>query len=467
MFKGRILGIGVLVGLAGANSAGAQAFSHADSGWVRLFNGTDFTGIYSRSYNQPVTHPVDASSYSILYPGTDTAAIYVLPTAKGGNIGTDKTSFSHYRARVEQKFDALGANYNGGLTYHTDETVPRMGGQNTQATGNWPRSIEFQMQQHEPGAAYSIQQCTFNTRVNGGNYAQTGGTAVTACENGCNARNYGPSPTIPEGLNGTPKWLRFELVARGADTAWHFINDTLVFKLWNIRIYNDKANKTPDGPYDHGGLGLQSEGSPIKYRRFEIMEFPAGTPMTANYLHRVFVDHPDSGETLAPGQPYQIKWRTIGAADIPTVNIEYKTGSGAWQSIAASAPNNGSYTWTAPSASASDLRVRISGPAWARADSSRAANSIGPVSINRTPGLTRAISFTVDGEGALFSDLEQFSQVEICDVFGRLIRRFPVEQDKDLHWNLSNSQGQRVLPGLYFIRARGAAGERMAKILVK
>jgi hypothetical protein len=52
-------------------------------------------------------------------------------------------------------------------------------------------------------------------------------------------------------------------------------------------------------------------------------------------------------------------------------------------------------------------------------------------------------------------------------VFGRLVRRFPVEGDKDLRWDLSDSQGRRALPGLYFIRARGAAGERMAKILVK
>jgi hypothetical protein len=466
MFKRGYLAVGILVGLGGANSVGAQTFTHADSGWVRIFNGTDFTGIYSRSYNQPVTHPVDASSYSILYPGTDTAAVYVSPTAKGGNIGTDKTSYSHYRMRVEQRFDALGSNFNGGLTYHTDETVIRMQGSSL-ATGNWPRSIEFQMQQHEPGAAYSIQQCTFNTKVNGGNYAQTGGTAVTTCETGCNARNYGPSPTIPEAANGSPRWLRFELVARGSDTAWHIINDTLVFKLWNIRIYNDKLNKTPDGPYDHGGLGLQSEGSPIKYRRWEIMEFPAGTPMTANYLHRVFVDHPDSGESLAPGQPFQIKWRTIGAGDIPTVTIEYSTGTGGWQSIAASAPNNGSYSWTVPTAPTSNLRVRISGPAWAKADSSRAANSIGPVSLNHNPGLSRAIAFTVDGEGTLFSDLQLFSQLEIVDVFGRLIRRFPVQANKDLRWDLSDSQGRRVLPGLYFIRAKAAVGERIAKILVK
>lgn len=466
MVKSGFLGIGALVCLAGPHPAGAQAFTHADSGWVKIFNGVDFTGIYSRAYNAPVTHPVDPTSYSILYPGTDTACIYVSPTAKGGNIGTDKTSYSHYRARVEQRFDALGANNNAGLTYHTDESVIRMQGSSL-ATGNWPRSIEFQMQQHEPGAAYSIQQCTFNTRVNGGNYAQTGGTAVTVCENGCNGRNYGPSPTIPEGANGSPRWLRFELVARGADTAYHIINDTLVFKLWNIRIYNDKLNKTPDGPYDHGALGLQSEGSAIKYRRWEIMEFPAGTPMTANYLHRVFVDHPDSGETLAPGQPYQIKWRTIGATDIPTVNIEYKTGTGAWQSIAASAPNNGSYTWNVPATPSSDVRVRISGPTWAWADSSRAANSIGTVSVNPSHARSRAITFTVDGEGTLFSDLRSFSRLEIVDVFGRLIRRFPVEDDKDLRWDLSDSQGRHVLPGLYFFRAKGAAGESTAKILVK
>ena len=70
---GRIPALGMLMlALAAAEPGAQQAFTKADSGWVPLFNGRDFTGIYGRLYGQPVTETPDPS-WIVQYPGTDTA----------------------------------------------------------------------------------------------------------------------------------------------------------------------------------------------------------------------------------------------------------------------------------------------------------------------------------------------------------------------------------------------------------
>ena len=120
-----------------APRAQAPAFTHADSGWVPIFNGKDFTGIYSRMYDQPVSNTVDPTFK------VDNGTIKV--AVGGGHIGTQK-KYSHYRVSVQYRFDRDAAGDNAGLTYHTDETVAHMDSTNL-TTGKWPRSIECQMKQ--------------------------------------------------------------------------------------------------------------------------------------------------------------------------------------------------------------------------------------------------------------------------------------------------------------------------------
>jgi len=439
----------------------AQTFSHADSGWVPIFNGKDWTGIYSRNWgtNQNKQHPPGAP-YQLQFLGTDSAVMRVSATSPGGNIGTDDTTFSHYRMRVEQKFDILGGDLNGGLTYHTDEN-PNL----SRMSNNWPRSIEFQMQQREPGSAYSIQQLTFTTRVSGNRYAPTGGNVVQACENGCDGRSYISNPTIKEaGADGKPRWLRFELVVRGADTAYHIINDTLVFKLWNMRVFNDNANKTPNGPVDHGGLGLQSEGAVINYRRWEVMKFPAGTPMNENYLHRFFLDNPKAGVTLTPGATHAIQWRSLGK--IPTVNIDYKIGAGAWQSVVKNQNNAGSYDWTVPNTPTENLRVRITGPDWAGADSSTGDNTIAtgtPLSAPRAEW--GSISLTIQNHGLSLEPVQGYRQAAIVALSGRQIKSIPIRGNR-LDWDRRDDSGNLVQPGIYFVRLSGPGVTKTWKALL-
>ncbi len=454
--------------LALGKEAAAQSFSRADSGWVRIWNGKDWSedAVYSRTYgaNAPMVYPPDSTGWRILYPNTDTAAIYVFTTAsnKNGNIGTRKTSYSHYRMRMEGKFDVLNGNNNAGITYHTDETKSRM-------SNNWPRSIEFQMKQSETGSAFSIQQLTFNSKAsnkNGGSPFNMNGVDVVGCETGplCTGRNYAGAPLIPNGSGGVTRWLRYELVARGADSALHIVNDTVVFRVSNLRVYNDKANNTPDGPVDHGGIGLQAEGSLVKYRRWEMMEFPAGTPKGENYLHRFFLDNLKQGVTVKPSTPFEIKWRNIGP--ISTVTLEYSLGNGAWQSIVKDVPNTGSYSWNVPSQKTEQLKVRLTGPAWAAGDSSTGYNTIGDgVGILSAPSLNQTFSFSVAGKGILISDIREGTKIEICDVFGRVVERMSVK-GADLTWNARGAKGSLMPSGIYFIRILDNSRSRIARTFV-
>jgi hypothetical protein len=393
-------GISVLLGLAA--SVAAQPFTKADSGWVPLFNGKDFEGIYGRLYGQDVT-PAPDPTWVILHPGTDTAIIRGSSTSKQGNIGTKK-NYSHYRMRVEYRHDVAAGGNNAGITYHTDESKPRM-------NNNWPFSIECQMMQQESGSAYSIAMLGFDTRANAGTYAPTGGTAVTGCATGCDRRNYNANPIIRGGTH----WQKMEIIVRGSDTAWHLVKDQVVFKLWNLRV---RTNSGGDGEkVKSGTIGLQAEGALINYRRWEIMELPETGP---NELQRLFLTNTNGGAKIAPGSTHNITWRTLG--DVKKVNILYNTGTGAWQSAATDVANNGTFAWTVPTATTTKLRVAVSGSAapWVMADTSNADNEIGtgtgiskplignPGSDLSPEGLDPEESRDVDGRARGISPLKPF-----------------------------------------------------------
>ena len=453
---------GILLLSAFAAQPAAQGFSAADSGWVRLFNGVNFDGLYARLYNQEIMRPPPAAPFVIDFAGTDTATIRVA-SGQGGHLGTDRADYSHYRVRVRYRFSTVNAEANAGLTYHTDETVPRM-------QNNWPRSIESQMKQSETGSAFSIQQLAFTTRVSatgaGSNYVPTGGTIVNACEFGCNGRWYRGNPFIPTSVGGVSRWMRKEVVVRGADSAIHRINDTTVFRLWNLRIVNNSGQTL--APHGQGAIAVQAEGAPISYRDWEIMEFPASTPMDAHYRHRLFLDAPAT-VLMMPHEPGSItfQWRSIGA--MPWVRLERNTGNSGWLPVADSLPNTGSYTWNhsgAGTTCASPVCVmthfRISGPGYVAGDSTVGrTSSLRPAAAR---GTYRALQ--VRGGALELAVLAPYDRAEVRDAAGRLVRALPASTVSS-RWNLDAEDGAAVRAGLYFIRAQRAGNPAAgARVLV-
>jgi hypothetical protein len=458
--------------------AGAQAFTKADSGWVRLFNGTDFNGWYSRTYNvggvnAPLVVP-PAAPYSIEYAGTDTAAIRVGANSPQGNIGTLDTTFSHYQVRVEAKFDVFGTT-NGGMTYHTRESANRM-------QNNWPRSIEFQFRQNETGHAFSIQQVTFNIRTNNNStWSPTGTTLRTGCEIGCNARSYSSSPVIstraaPTGTE--TRWLRYRLIARGADSATHIVQDTVVLTLANIRIFNDStratgstnsgsnsaSNFTPNGPHGSGGLTFQAEGTTLRYRRLEIMRFPPSTPKDEPYLHRLFLDYPHAPMPVpvATSSNLQLQWRSIGT--IPKVKIERRIGSGNWVTVTDSTPNTGTYNTTIGGGMppADSVRFRISSVDYVWADST---DGTGPVSVRQRVAESGNSLFEVRSGALTIPGTAEFTRMEIRDASGRQVRALPLS-GATARWDLTGADGVKVRPGLYFFRLTGSGTPLDGRVMV-
>ncbi len=368
-----------LIALA-MGSAGAQGFTKADSGWVPLFNGKNYDSLYSRLYNQPVTTTIDPA-FKITYPGTDSAEIRI--ASIGGEIGTQRTSYSHYRMRIQYRFDAPG-NLNAGFLYAMDETYPRMGGDGTTAKGNWPRAIECQMLQGDGGDAFSIQQVTFDTRVTANRW-DPNGKSIKVCEHGCDGRSFEATPDKADYPG--PRWNDMEVVVRGADTAIHIVNGLEVFKIWNIRI-TDNSGVTQK-PWGSGAVGLEAENAVVHYRRWEIMELPATGP---NYLQKLFLTSPIQGVKLTAGSTATLTWKTLG--DVKKVSLFYDLGAGGgWVKAADSIGNTGTYAWTVPTTVSEKLRIKVSASPWVVPDSSHGDNRIVPadgilVRNGRQSGLT-------------------------------------------------------------------------------
>ncbi len=335
----------------------SQGFTKADSGWVPLFNGQNYQGLYSRLYNKPVTTTVDPA-FKITYAGTDSVEIRI--ASIGGEIGTVRSNYKHYRMRIQYRFDAPG-NLNAGFLYAMDETYPRMGGDGTVAKGNWPRSIECQMLQGDGGDAFSIQQVTFDTRVTNGRWDPKG-KPIKVCEHGCDGRDFGATPDKAD-FPG-PAWNDMEVVVRGADTAIHIVNGKEVFKLWNIRTTNDSGVTL--APWDSGAVGLEAENAIVHYRRWEIMELPEAGP---NSLVRLFLTNPIQGTAFTAGSKTALTWKTLG--DAKKVSVFYDLGAGGgWVMAADNINNAGSFSWTVPDQTSDKLRIKVSAAPWVRPDSS-------------------------------------------------------------------------------------------------
>lgn len=420
--------------------ARATAFTAADSGWVPLFNGKNLEGLYSRMYKAQVTnYPNIDKIFTLRYANTDSMELYV--AAGGGEIGTIRDNYRHYRVRVQYRFDQDNK-LNAGLLYHVDETYPRM-------QDNWPRGIEEQMLQGQGADAYSIQQVTFDTKITSGHWAVNGG-AVKVCASGCNARNYAAYPRLDKRTD----WNDMEAIVRGKDSAIHILNGQEVFKLWNIRITDNSGKDI--SPWDSGAIGLEAENAVVHYRRWEVMELPSAGP---HYLNRLFLDAPRAGETLPPGKAYAVKWRSIG--DFKKVSLKYNDGAG-WKTLADSVDNTGSYAWTPPANIGASVRIEImAGAGYVRPDSSGAVNIAARVG-GPIPNAGRAFAWR--GSRLSLEGVPVSARLRIADVTGRLVREIPVGiGPDDLSWDGKDAAGRSVPPGFYFAGfARAPARLRLA-----
>lgn len=70
------------------------------------------------------------------------------------------------------------------------------------------------------------------------------------------------------------------------------------------------------------------------------------------------IAEPDGGETLEPGEAFDIRWATVGT--IPQVDLAYSANDGSsWSTIATAIANTGQFTWTVPNVTTDRALVRV------------------------------------------------------------------------------------------------------------
>jgi hypothetical protein len=96
---------------------------------------------------------------------------------------------------------------------------------------------------------------------------------------------------------------------------------------------------------------------------------------------------PNGGETWYTGEQHNITWTSSNLTDNVKIQVMRNFPSGAWQTVAASAPNTGSYVWTVNSPAAAVARIKISGTVQTvTADTSNANFSIGGMILTAPNG---------------------------------------------------------------------------------
>ncbi|MEO6097544.1 MAG: family 16 glycoside hydrolase [Fibrobacteria bacterium] len=299
----RVLICSVFLVLTGAASGQPTTATKTDSGWVPLFNGTDFSGLYDYVSNSGTVDVKTQTNFTV-EPG----GIIHVKGNPGGYLGTIR-QYSHYRVRVDYQWPVgTAGDANSGLLIHLDSAAIFSG---FKSAGR-PRSIEVNCRRDTdfPWSLWSANGLgpfitTKVTAVPGsgkaGQYNPAGvewtdnpyGTSNSRVITGDFQRN----PELPLG-----QWNHGEA---------HLYGDSGVFTLngqvrtWGRNFSLGSSGSSPASRVacTRGNIGLQSEGYPISFRNYEIMELDSITyaPINArkgcttqssgNYDPRAVVDN--------------------------------------------------------------------------------------------------------------------------------------------------------------------------------
>ena len=244
----------------------------ADSGWKPLWNGKDFAGwdmflsVPDPSWDVPGVKR-DASGKYLEPIGLNRDPLHVFTVAtvdgqpaihvSGQSFGTitTKESFENIHLRVQVKWGEkkwgikLNAPRDCGLLYFCHGPLGVEHGQ-------WPRSVEFQIQEHDMGDLYALAtRVTVNARQDGRLWLYDPAGKPTLFEQKLPIGNRCVKLGDPEKPHG--EWNTIEVVARG-DTIEHYVNGHLV-------------NSGTKATVSRGKILLQSEGAEIYYRRVEMV----------------------------------------------------------------------------------------------------------------------------------------------------------------------------------------------------
>jgi hypothetical protein len=279
----RLVLVGVLLSAMGIR---------ADSGWTRLWNGTDLDGwtTWMRQpepssevpglkrdpdgkYTEPIGSGRDPLHVFTVAGDVDGRPAIRISGEVFGELRT-KGAFKDYHLKLQFKWgekkwaprDKPGTARDSGLLYHV-HAAPGANGR------TWARSIELQIQEHDVGDLYAVGSAiAVRAKPRAGtqptlyDYDPTGEWTFFSQSQGAPGRCI----KQPDNEKPTGEWNSVELVAFGDDSI-HIVNGKVVMRLHGaVRI-----DGTVPTPVTSGQIVLQSEGAEVFYRNIEIRPITA------------------------------------------------------------------------------------------------------------------------------------------------------------------------------------------------
>lgn len=268
----------------------AAGLSAAEPAWRPLFNGKDLTGwetFMARpdpAWNVPGL-PRDAAGKYLEPIGKNRDPLHVFNvetvdggpvihiTGQGFGVMTTNETFGNFHLRLQVRWGQakwgykLNAPRDSGLLYFVH------GGPGFDHE-TWPRSIEFQIQEHDMGDLYALgAQITVTARTETGpngrplyHYDPAGAPVlfrqVAPIGNRCVRLEDAEKP------NG--EWNTLELICLNGDSI-HVVNGRVVMRLHRA----ERIDGAAPAPITAGQVCLQTEGAEVYYRHVEIRPITA------------------------------------------------------------------------------------------------------------------------------------------------------------------------------------------------
>ena len=257
-----------------------------DGGWMPLFNGQDLAGW--ETYLGP---RLDASLEKI--PGSviglnqdpdgvftvtqlDGGPVIRISGVIGGGINTVQ-EYENYHLRVQVKWGE-GNPWNretpdSGILYHA-------GGAQGADADYWMRSFEYQVMPERHGDYIAIMGTVGDIpsappAEEGQRYSYDPNGELRPFTRVSELTQYGGAVNrLPSFKDPASDWITLEVYAVGT-TAVHVIDGQVVLAVYNTRLHENGVTN----PLTKGKIQIQSEGSEVFYRNFElrqISELPAG-----------------------------------------------------------------------------------------------------------------------------------------------------------------------------------------------
>ncbi len=308
------------LGLAIAVQAGPKE----DSGWVSLFNGTDFNDFYAYFQDNGVVDMAKQDAFFI-----DEGLLHVRKAHDGGFSKIEghlitRKEYSWYRVRVDYRYSTNAEAQNAGLVIHIENKAALVDGIKTLR----PRSIEINMRRME-ASPWTLWSATglgpyITTTVKAGtnNYLAKDQGGVEWTNDPWGERII--RTTLPNSEKAMGEWNHGEALVAGDSMLVCTLNGQLRTVGWHLQLRGSPNDATPSKrvPCDRGGIGLQSEGQEIWYRNFEIMELEPHTLKPLNAKPTGLARNNGYGDGVDIGNPALRALRSDGNGHLTFSNRE-------------------------------------------------------------------------------------------------------------------------------------------------